>query len=128
MGTTEVDDQPLTNAETDAVCRMIAKRQRYPRGPRTVGDAVNALLARRGYANIQSASNLDEAWRKAAGEKIANATRCGKVSRGVLEVVVLNSSLMQELAFQKKRLLAKLAQLASDTNIKDLRFRVGEIR
>jgi hypothetical protein len=44
-----------------------------------------------------------------------------------LEVVVANSTLMQELGFQKQDLLGALAKLLPDEGIKNLRFRVGNI-
>ncbi len=47
--------------------------------------------------------------------------------RGTLEVVVANSTLVQELGFQKQPLLAALAELLPNEGIKRLRFRVGNI-
>ena len=47
--------------------------------------------------------------------------------RGVLEVWVQNSTLVQELSFEKTRLLKTLAQLVPDEKIRDLKFRVGPI-
>ena len=49
----------------------------------------------------------------------------GGLRRGTLEVVVTNSTLMQELGFQKADLLETLTRLLPDQGIKDLRFRVG---
>jgi predicted nucleic acid-binding Zn ribbon protein len=98
-----------------------------PRGPRPIAEALNHLLARRGYARIQAALQFDQAWRSAAGEQLALHTRPGNVKRGVLEITVRNSSVLQELTFQKKQLLAQLQTLSVDPPIRDLRFRIGAI-
>jgi len=45
----------------------------------------------------------------------------------MLEVTVANSTLMQELGYQKSDILSSLSQLLPDQKIRDLRFRVGSI-
>ena len=97
------------------------------RGPQTIGNVLSELMARRGYARSQSAEAFDAAWREAAGPLAAKYTRPGQLRGGTLEVVVANSTLMQELGFQKKGLLEALAKLLPDEGIKNLRFRVGNI-
>jgi predicted nucleic acid-binding Zn ribbon protein len=99
-----------------------------PRGPETIGNLLPELMARRGYARVQSAGQYDAAWNEAAGPLAAQYTRVGGLRRGKLEVVVANSTLMQELGFQKAGLLATLTRLLPDQGIKDLRFRLGAIR
>jgi hypothetical protein len=54
-------------------------------------------------------------------------SRPRQLSRGVLEVIVSNSTLMQELGFQKAMLLKALEKLLPDGGIKNLRFRVGNL-
>ena len=88
---------------------------------------MSQLLARRGYAQVQSAALCESAWREAVGQKLAPHTRPGNVRRGVLEVLVASSSVMQELAFVKAKVIKQLAQLAPDQKIRDVRFRVGPI-
>ena len=84
-------------------------------------------MARRGYARQQSASACEDAWREAAGPLASQYTRIGPVRRGALEVIVANSTLVQELGFQKPQLLEALNRLLPEESIKDLRFRVGPI-
>ena len=121
--------EPAESAEqTQAYCQEISRRQRYTRAPQKIADVVSGLLARRGYAQVQTHSQLHQAWEQAAGKNAAQSSRAGKVRRGVLEVMVANSALLQELSFQKKQILKKLKQLAPDQKIRDLRFRVGDIR
>ncbi len=69
--------------------------------PKPIADIMAQLMARRGYAREQSAAAYDDAWRSAVGEAIARFTRAGAIRRGALEVFVANSTLMQELTFQK---------------------------
>jgi predicted nucleic acid-binding Zn ribbon protein len=95
--------------------------------PRHIGDVLSQLIARRGYARVQSASAFAEAWSQAAGERWASCTRALAVRRGVLDVQVGNSTLAQELGFQKKKLLKRLAELLPDEKIRDLKFRVGPL-
>lgn len=97
------------------------------RGPQHVSNVLAQLMARRGFARQQGGAACQEAWGRAAGALAAEHTRAGSVRRGALEVVVANSTLLQELTFQKVQLVKALAELLPDEGIKDLRFRVGVI-
>ncbi len=98
------------------------------KGPEPISDILAQLMARRGFARVRSAEAFDAAWRKAAGEMLSQFTRPGSVRRGKLEVTVANSTLVQELTFQKTHLLKSLAELLPDEKIEDLRFRVGQVK
>ena len=97
------------------------------RGPRAIGDVLSEVMARRGYARVQCAASYDSAWKESAGPLAARYSRPGKMRGGALEVVVANSTLMQELGFQKAALLESLARLLPDEKITNIRFRVGNI-
>jgi predicted nucleic acid-binding Zn ribbon protein len=97
------------------------------RGPQTIGNVLSELMSRRGYARVQGAAAYDAAWREAAGPLTAKYTRVGLLRRGTLEVVVANSTLIQELGFQKQMLLKSLAALLPNDGIENLRFRVGNV-
>ena len=45
--------------------------------PQAIGDILAELMARRGYARVQSGQCCAEAWREAAGEALAARTRAG---------------------------------------------------
>jgi hypothetical protein len=103
------------------------------RRPQRIGDILSELMARQGYARVQSGAALADAWRQAAGTLevgplAADQTRAGALRRGTLEVLVGNSALVQELGFEKQSLLKNLARLLPDLKIKDIRFRVETIR
>lgn len=95
--------------------------------PRHIGDVLSALMARRGYARVRSGGACADAWREAVGEMMAACTRATQVQRGVLEVLVGNSTLVQEIGFCKPALIKRLAELLPDENIRDLKLRVGPI-
>jgi predicted nucleic acid-binding Zn ribbon protein len=99
-----------------------------PKQPETIGNILSELMARRGLARIQSTEVLETAWRQAAGPLAAQYTRVGSIRRGVLEVIVANSTLVQELGYQKSGILAALQQLLPDQGIKCLRFSAGNIK
>ena len=98
-----------------------------PKGPEPIGDILVQLMARRGFARVQSGAEHESAWREAAGELAAKYTRIGAVRRGRLEVIVANSTLIQELSFQKPILIKALCKLLPGEEIKDIRFRVGNV-
>lgn len=97
------------------------------RPPKPMRDVLSQLLAKRGYAQVQTAAGCTVAWNQAVGEKLASDTRPGNVRRGVLEVLVRHSSAVQELGFLKTKIVRKLSQLIPEQQIRDLRFRVGNI-
>jgi len=103
------------------------------RHPQKIGDVLSELMARRGYGRVQSGEALEAAWAEAAGSLelgplVADFTRVGALRGGTLDVIVGNSTLMQELGFQKQLLLKSLAQRLPDQPIKNIRFRVETIR
>ena len=97
------------------------------RGPQAIGNVLSEFMARRGFARVQSAGGvrhrLVRGGRSAGGE--VHPPR--PVRRCTLKVVVANSTLVQELGFQKVSLLKSLANLLPGEGIENLRFRVGNI-
>ena len=102
--------------------RWFNKRQ-----PKPIGNVIAQLVQRKGYAQVRVASERDEAWRTAIGQQLAPMTRVGAMRRGVLEILVANSLVMQELTFRKPDLISLLAKALPKHKISDLRFRVGKI-
>jgi predicted nucleic acid-binding Zn ribbon protein len=105
--------------------RIAMKRE----GKRTqrMGDVLAQLMARRGYARLQGAAVEDEFWQEAVGRPLGEHSRPGRTRRGVLEITVRNSTVLQELVFRKAELLEKLGRAMPDAKIRDLRFRLGMI-
>ena len=96
-------------------------------GPQRINNILAELIARRGFGRVQTTANYEDAWRQAAGPLAAQFTRLGSFKRGTLEIVVANSTLVQELTFQKATLLASLQKLLPEQNFRGLRFRVGAL-
>ncbi len=93
-------------------------------GPTAIGRLMSRLLARTGYDRERSAEGLVEAWRQAAPEHLLAASQPGTVRRGVLEVFVTHSALVQEMGFHKQDLVTRLAALVPDEGITDIRCRL----
>lgn len=96
------------------------------RGPEPIGDILAQLMARRGFARVQSSAQIEAAWREAAGE-LAPYTRVGQVRGGKLEVIVANSTVLQELTFRKPALLSEMTNRLPEEGIRDVRFRTGSV-
>jgi predicted nucleic acid-binding Zn ribbon protein len=103
------------------------RRWYYGRQPKPVGDILAQLIQRRGYAQVRQSGQWNEAWAAAAGPQFAAVTEVGQLRRGVLEITAANSLVMQELGFEKERILHQLKTDLPDAGIKQLRFRVGRI-
>ncbi|MSR33016.1 MAG: DUF721 domain-containing protein [Gemmataceae bacterium] len=97
-------------------------------GPEKVGSILGRLFIAKGWGRKQERLQLEKAWAEAAGEEYLAGTRVVVVKKGVLEIAVSNSSLLQELAqFQKRPLLTRLKELLPGVALTDLRFRLGKI-
>jgi hypothetical protein len=96
-------------------------------GPERIADILAQLMSRRGFARVRGAEEYQSAWNEACGPLAAQYSRVGQLKRGALEIVVANSTLIQEFTFQKSSILATLNRLLPDHNIKNLRFRLGAI-
>jgi hypothetical protein len=110
-----------------AAAREREQRRSYARRPKKIGDVMAQLITLRGYGRVQADADLEAAWRAAAGDALARFTRAGQLRRGRLEVTVTNSTVVQELTFQKHQILAELGRQMPEARIHDVRFRVGSI-
>jgi len=112
---------------SDLERRRATQQRRFFAGrPKRIDNVIAQVVQRRGYAQVRAASVREEAWQTVVGE-VASATQVGSLRRGTLEIQVANSLLMQELTFRKEELLTKLNAVLPDTEIKQLRFRVGQV-
>jgi predicted nucleic acid-binding Zn ribbon protein len=96
------------------------------RGPQPIGRIVSRLLARTGYDREQASDMLAAAWRAAVPAELAAHARPGLVRRGVLEVFVTHSAIVQEFSFHKQALLAALRVSLPAAGITDIRCRLSE--
>jgi predicted nucleic acid-binding Zn ribbon protein len=106
----------------------VKRRQYYPKRPQPIAEAMSALLAQRGYANVEAAGQRDGVWQTVVGDSMAQYSRLGNIRRGILEIMVSNSAVLQELTCQKQQLLDKIVVALPDQKIRDLRFRIGVVK
>jgi predicted nucleic acid-binding Zn ribbon protein len=96
------------------------------KGPESLGEILSRLFTARGWGRRQGRLHLERAWEEVIGPEQAPYTRVAGLRRGVLEVEVANSVLLQELAhFHKRRLLEQLRGRLTSTTLTDLRFRAA---
>jgi hypothetical protein len=100
-----------------------ADPQRFA-GPRSISSLMSRLMARTGYDRQQAAGGLAAAWLEVAPETFRGASQPGLVRRGVLELFVSHSALVQEMGFHKREVVARLASLLPEEGITDIRCRV----
>ncbi|MGN6135152.1 MAG: DUF721 domain-containing protein [Aureliella sp.] len=91
---------------------------------RPIGSVMRKLLSEKDYAAAQSAQDLTDAWTRIVGQPLASSTRPGKIAKGVLLVEVANSLALQEIHFEKSRILKALQTELPAHKLVDLRFRV----
>jgi predicted nucleic acid-binding Zn ribbon protein len=119
---------PVDNAAADfAARREREQRRHYAKRPKKIGDVLARLITARGYGRIQADGELLAAWQTAVGQQLARFTRPGLVRRGVLDVTVSNSTMVQELSFEKQRILTALRVELPNAGIRDIRFRIGSV-
>ena len=95
--------------------------------PKKIADALSNLMARKGYARVLSIGALDDAWQAAVGPRLAGHSRPGAIKKGVLEVIVRSSAVLQELTFGKTKILRQLAANSQGEPVRDVKFKIGAI-
>jgi predicted nucleic acid-binding Zn ribbon protein len=93
--------------------------------PTPLSTVISELIQKKGLARVQGNAQLVGIWKSVAGEKVSSRTKVLGLKRGVLEVGVDNSALMNELAsFQKAGFLRKFQKEHSEHKISDIRFKL----
>jgi len=95
-------------------------------GPERIGEILSKLFTARGWGRRNDQLHLEKAWEQCVAKEVAASTRVMALRRGVLEVEVKGSVLMQELSqFHKRKILAQLRGILQGKPLTDVRFRVG---
>lgn len=93
--------------------------------PQHVGKVLSELIAIKGLARVHGTEQLQQAWRAVAGDDIGCKSRVIELTRGVLNIGVSNSAVLNELAgFHKQALLEQLQQQFSHLKIREIKFRL----
>lgn len=107
-----------------------ANRQRrrfYSQQPKGIERLLSQHMAKRGYAATGSNDRIERAWIESVGPQLAKQTRAVGLRRGTLEVLVANSTMMQEINFQRVQLLKSMQKKLPDARITAMKLRVGKI-
>lgn len=93
--------------------------------PQPLSAAISEYITRRGFARVQGNAQLASIWSKVAGESIASKTKVLGLSRGVLEIGVSSSAVLNELvSFHRTELLKKMQGEYPDHKISELKFKL----
>ena len=93
-------------------------------GPVSIKSVMSRLMARAGYDREQASAGLAAAWADAVPETLRGTSQPGLVRRGVLEVFVSHSALVQEFGFHKQEVLGRLQERLPEAGIHDIRCRL----
>jgi hypothetical protein len=93
-------------------------------GPKKIGDVLGRILAKHGYADLTIRLELEQCWKRSAGERVSKYTRVGAFKSGVLEILVDHPALLGELqGFHKQSLLQSLQETVQQSKIREIKFR-----
>ncbi len=93
--------------------------------PHHVGKVLSELIALKGLARVHGTEQLQQAWRSVAGDDFGRKSRVIELTRGILNVGVSNSAVLNELAgFHKQSLLEQLQQQFAHLKIREIKFRL----
>lgn len=108
-----------------AAAKFVHERQTWQRRPKKVSDILGRLLARKGYAQQISTSEVQTVWQNLIPLQWQEQTQVGNLNRGTLEIVVTSTVLRQRLEFERQNLLKQIQQQLPQNKIKEIRFRIG---
>ena len=85
---------------------------------------VSQLMSRRGYAQIAVGEEFQASIGAAVGQQLIAAISVGNVKQGVLQIYASDSVTLQELNFQKRKILKRIQQDLPQSKVTNLRFRI----
>ena len=94
------------------------------RNVQTIGALVNQLISRRGYAQVAATNEFHGLIAAVVGKDLGGDITVGKLNRGVLKVFAKDSVTIQELTFQKRAIITRIAKEMPEAKVTDLRFAV----
>lgn len=91
---------------------------------RKIGSLVNQLMSRRGYAQQAATSEFHAVIVTSVGNELSSSVHVGQLRQGVLQVFASDSVTLQELNFQKRKILRAIHNDLPHSAVTDLRFRI----
>ena len=110
-----------------AIGARFAMTRPMSKGPQPIGNILPELMARHGFARLQSAAQYDAAWREAAGPLAAQYTRAWRATARQIGSGCGQFDLDAGIDLPKTRAIESAVRLLPEQGIEDLRFRVGTI-
>ena len=102
----------------------LLQKSKPKRNVQSIGSLVSQLISRRGYAQVAATNQFHDLIASTVGENVAGDITVGKLNRGVLKVFAKDSVTIQELTFQKRSIIRRIAKEMPDAKVKDIRFGV----
>jgi hypothetical protein len=94
-----------------------------------IGEIVKSLLSKLDLEERAIEASVREWWVDLVGKEIARYSAVRSVRKGRLLVIVKGPVLIQELSqYRKKEILAELNRRIGNSYIKDVFFKVGEVK
>ena len=122
------DSMPPTMTTNATSTTTTAASKSAFRRPSRCATCISQLLAKRGYAQVQTAADLRgrlaRSGRREAGRRHAAGQRPARRAGSARPQFVVS---LQELAFVKAKVVKTLAKLVPEQQIRDVRFRVGAL-
>ncbi len=107
---------------------LVQFRQIHRRRPKHVRNLAARLVSELAGSDNEAYADLRQAWVQVAGDRFSSRSGVGLMKRGVLEIHVDRSITLQQMAFEKRRMLKEMQQKLPHWNIQDLRFRIGNTK
>ncbi|MFM9965766.1 MAG: DUF721 domain-containing protein [Planctomycetaceae bacterium] len=96
-----------------------------PVEPHHVSKVLAELIALKGLARVHGTEQLQQAWQTVAGEEIGRQSRVLSLTRGVLNVGVGSSAVLNEVVgFHKAALLGQMQQRFAHLKVREIKFRL----
>lgn len=93
----------------------------------SIGALLDKVIKNLGKREPLTEEDIIEVWKEAAGEAAARHSRPVSFRKSALVVNVDGSSWLYELTMKKKEILKKLEGAFKPKNVREIRFRIGEI-
>ncbi len=96
--------------------------------PSSVGEVLGRVFNRRGISKKMKEMSILGLWKEVVGKKIDTHTCPFWLTKGKLFVRVDNSGWLVQLTYLKDKIIAEFNKKETDKPIKDIYFRIGEIK
>jgi len=94
--------------------------------PVVIKDVLDGILRNLGGGKVSQAGILGAVWAKAIGEAGAKHAKPMDIREGVLIVHVDSSIWLHKLTMEKMKILAQIKNELGESQVKDIKLRIGE--